>query len=99
MKNARRASGTARRQAGHSAGQAAFNDAAAKMGATGDFGFLAENDFHVVALDLIGFGYSSKPSWFDYSIVSQARVVERFMNRIGVGAAIVVESPVITCLV
>ena len=53
---------------------------------------LAENDFHVVALDLIGFGYSSKPSWFDYSIVSQARVVERFMNRIGVGAAIVVGS-------
>ena len=53
---------------------------------------LAENNFHVVAVDLIGFGYSSKPSWFDYSIVSQARMIERFMNRLGIGAATVIGS-------
>lgn len=53
---------------------------------------LAGNDFHVIAVDLIGFGYSSKPSWFDYSISSQARVIERFMNRLGIGYATVVGS-------
>jgi pimeloyl-ACP methyl ester carboxylesterase len=53
---------------------------------------LAENDFHVVAVDLIGFGYSSKPSWFDYSIASQARMIERFMDRLGIGVATLVGS-------
>jgi pimeloyl-ACP methyl ester carboxylesterase len=53
---------------------------------------LAENGFHVVAIDLLGFGYSEKPAWFDYSITSQARMVSRFMNRLGVGRATVVGS-------
>jgi pimeloyl-ACP methyl ester carboxylesterase len=53
---------------------------------------LAQNGFHVVALDLLGFGYSEKPKWFDYSIASQARVVTRFMNRVGIGRATVVGS-------
>lgn len=53
---------------------------------------LAERGFQVIALDLVGFGYSSKPAWFDYSIQSQARVVSRFMNRLGVGKATVVGS-------
>ena len=52
----------------------------------------AENDFHVVAVDLIGFGYSEKPASFDYSIASQARVVSRFMNRLGIGRATIVGS-------
>jgi pimeloyl-ACP methyl ester carboxylesterase len=52
----------------------------------------AARGFHVVAVDLIGFGFSSKPSWFDYSIVSQARVIERFMNRLGIGRATLVGS-------
>src|SRR4029453_19576112 len=34
---------------------------------------LADDGYHVAALDLLGFGYSEKPSWFDYSITSQAR--------------------------
>lgn len=50
----------------------------------------AEQGFHVVAVDLIGFGFSSKPAWFDYSIASQARVVEQFMNRLGIGRACIV---------
>jgi len=52
----------------------------------------AENGFHVVSLDLVGFGYSEKPSWFDYTIVSQARMVSRFMDRLGIGRATVVGS-------
>jgi pimeloyl-ACP methyl ester carboxylesterase len=53
---------------------------------------LADAGFHVVALDLLGFGFSEKPRWFDYSIDSQARMVSRFMDRIGVGRAVVVGS-------
>lgn len=51
---------------------------------------LADNGFHVVAIDLVGFGYSEKPAWFDYSIVSQARIVSRFMDRLGIGRATVI---------
>lgn len=50
---------------------------------------LAERGFHVVAVDLLGFGFSGKPKWFDYTITSQARMISRFLNRIGVGRAIV----------
>ena len=53
---------------------------------------LAERGFHVVAPDLVGFGFSDKPSWFDYSIASQARIVERLMNILGIGRATVVGS-------
>ena len=53
---------------------------------------LADSGFHVVALDLLGFGYSDKPSWFDYAIASQARIVARFMNRLGIGRATLVGS-------
>jgi 2-hydroxymuconate-semialdehyde hydrolase len=53
---------------------------------------LADAGFHVVALDLLGFGYSDKPSWFDYAISSQARMVARFMNRLGIGRATVIGS-------
>ncbi len=48
---------------------------------------LAEAGFHVIAIDLLGFGYSAKPVWFDYSIQSQARMVSRFMDRLGIGKA------------
>ena len=53
---------------------------------------LADAGFHVVAVDLIGFGYSEKPAWFDYSIASQARMIERLMDRLGIGRAVVVGS-------
>ena len=51
---------------------------------------LADAGFHVIAVDLLGFGYSEKPSWFDYSIQAQARMISRFMNRVGIGRATVV---------
>lgn len=53
---------------------------------------LADAGFHVIAIDLLGFGYSEKPAWFDYSIQSQARMVSRFMNRMGIGKATIVGS-------
>jgi pimeloyl-ACP methyl ester carboxylesterase len=53
---------------------------------------LAKKGFHVVALDLVGFGYSEKPRWFDYSIGSQARIVSRLMDRLGIGRATIVGS-------
>lgn len=52
----------------------------------------AENGFHVIAVDLIGFGYSDKPSWFDYKITSQARMISRLMDRLGIGTATIVGS-------
>ena len=53
---------------------------------------LADENFHVIAVDLIGFGYSDKPAWFDYTIASQARIIERLMNRLGIGKATMVGS-------
>lgn len=53
---------------------------------------LAERGFHIVAPDLPGFGYSGKPSWYDYSIASHSRVILRFMNRLGIGKATLVGS-------
>lgn len=53
---------------------------------------LGQNGFRVIALDLLGFGYSEKPAWFDYEIGSQARIAARFMNRLGVGRATVIGS-------
>ena len=53
---------------------------------------LADEGFHVVAVDLLGFGFSEKPAWFDYTIGSQARMISRLMNRLGIGRATVVGS-------
>lgn len=52
----------------------------------------AKAGFHIIAVDLIGFGFSEKPAWFDYSIASQARMVQRLMNRLGIGKATVIGS-------
>ncbi len=47
----------------------------------------ADEGFHVIAVDLIGFGFSEKPSWFDYKIASQARMISRLMDHLGIGKA------------
>jgi pimeloyl-ACP methyl ester carboxylesterase len=43
--------------------------------------------FRLVAPDLIGFGFSSKPAQHRYSIFEQARMVEALANRLGVAEA------------
>jgi Predicted hydrolases or acyltransferases (alpha/beta hydrolase superfamily) len=53
---------------------------------------IADAGFRVVAIDLIGFGYSEKPSWFEYTINAQARMITRFMDRLGIGKATIVGS-------
>lgn len=53
---------------------------------------IAEKGFRVIAPDLLGFGFSEKPRWFDYSIQSQARMIARLMDRLGIGRAAVVGS-------
>lgn len=53
---------------------------------------LAKAGFRVIAIDLVGFGFSEKPRWFDYTIQSQAHIVGRFMQTIGIGRATVVGS-------
>lgn len=52
----------------------------------------AEEGFHVIAVDLLGFGYSEKPAWFEYTIEAQARMIARLMNRLGIGTATIVGS-------
>jgi pimeloyl-ACP methyl ester carboxylesterase len=52
----------------------------------------SEQGYRVIAVDLIGFGFSEKPAWFDYSIASQSRMILRFMNRLGIGKATLVGS-------
>ncbi len=53
---------------------------------------IAAAGFRVIAIDLIGFGYSEKPSWFEYTINAQARMIARFMDRLGIGKATLVGS-------
>lgn len=53
---------------------------------------LAAAGLRVIALDLVGFGYSEKPRSFEYSIAAQARVIERFMDRLGIGRAAILGS-------
>jgi pimeloyl-ACP methyl ester carboxylesterase len=52
----------------------------------------AEEGFHVIAVDLLGFGFSDKPASFEYTIEAQARMISRFMNRLGIGRATLVGS-------
>ena len=46
--------------------------------------------WRVVAVDLIGFGYSERPAKGDYSLAAQARVVRLVMDRLGIDRATVV---------
>ena len=68
---------------GYSASTFTWNNAAPK---------LAQQGFRVFVVDLIGFGFSEKPAWSDYTIDTQARMIVRFMNRVGVGRATLVGS-------
>ena len=41
--------------------------------------------FRVVALDMIGFGWSDKPRDYDYSILDQASIHEALLRHLGIG--------------
>lgn len=53
---------------------------------------LADAGFYVVALDLIGFGFSGKPASFDYAIQSQARIVSGLLEYLEIPRATLVAS-------
>lgn len=48
---------------------------------------MARSGARVIAIDLVGFGYSEKPRHFEYTIDAQARTITRFMDRLGIGQA------------
>src|SRR5918998_6376127 len=53
---------------------------------------LAEEGFHVVAPDLVGFGFSGKPADGEYTIEAQARAVTGLLDALGIGRATLVGS-------
>jgi pimeloyl-ACP methyl ester carboxylesterase len=53
---------------------------------------IASNGYRVIAPDLIGYGFSDKPRKFDYTIDSQARMIVRLLDALGIEKAILVGS-------
>ena len=53
---------------------------------------LAEEGFRVIAVDLLGHGYSGKPRRTEYTIKSQARMVTGFLDALGIARADIVGS-------
>ncbi len=54
-----------------------------------DFAPLAGNDFHVVALDMPGYGLSDKPVQFDYGNPAQGQFVADFIDQLNLTNVIV----------
>jgi pimeloyl-ACP methyl ester carboxylesterase len=53
---------------------------------------LAQAGFRVIAVDLLGFGYSGKPKNGEYTIAAQANLVVRLLERLGIKRAMFVGS-------
>ena len=53
---------------------------------------LAEAGYRVIALDLLGYGYSAKPRNGEYTIAGQARLLTRLLEKLGIPRAIFVGS-------
>ncbi|HJY27616.1 MAG TPA: alpha/beta hydrolase [Pyrinomonadaceae bacterium] len=53
---------------------------------------LAEAGYRVIALDMLGYGYSAKPRNGEYTIAGQAKLLVRLLNRLGIPRAIFVGS-------
>ena len=53
---------------------------------------IAGSGFHVIAPDLVGFGFSGKPKDGEYTIDAQARMITRLMDHLGIERAMLVGS-------
>ena len=53
---------------------------------------LAEAGYRVIALDLLGYGYSAKPRNGEYTIAGQAKLLTRLLSKLGIPRAIFVGS-------
>jgi len=53
---------------------------------------LAEAGYRVIAIDMLGYGYSSKPRNGEYTIAGQARLLTRLLDSLGISRAIFVGS-------
>jgi pimeloyl-ACP methyl ester carboxylesterase len=52
----------------------------------------AEAGYRVIAVDMLGYGYSSKPRNGEYTIAGQGRLLTRLLDRLGIPRAIFVGS-------
>src|SRR5262249_22292139 len=53
---------------------------------------LAEKGFRVIALDMLGYGYSAKPRNGEYTIGGQAKLLVRLLDHLGISRALFVGS-------
>ncbi|PWT89598.1 MAG: hypothetical protein C5B55_11125 [Blastocatellia bacterium] len=53
---------------------------------------LADAGYRVIALDLLGYGYSSKPRSGPYTIENQARIITGLLDRLGIERATILGS-------
>ena len=53
---------------------------------------LADAGYRVIAPDMLGYGYTSKPRNGQYTIEGQARMINGLMDRLGIGRATVIGS-------
>lgn len=53
---------------------------------------LADQGFRVIAVDLLGYGYSGKPRKVEYTIEAQARMIVRLLDNLGIEQANIVGS-------
>jgi pimeloyl-ACP methyl ester carboxylesterase len=53
---------------------------------------IAAAGYRVIAPDLVGYGFSGKPKWGEYTIDAQARMIVRLMDRLGIESAALVGS-------
>ncbi|HJP93431.1 MAG TPA: alpha/beta hydrolase [Pyrinomonadaceae bacterium] len=53
---------------------------------------LAQEDYRVIAVDMLGYGYSAKPKNGEYTIAGQAKLLMRLLDCLGIERAIFVGS-------
>src|ERR1041385_194290 len=53
---------------------------------------LAEEGYRVIAVDMLGYGYSAKPKNGEYTIAGQAKLLMRLLNCLGIEKAIFIGS-------